>query len=152
MTTTPGTRLEDAVVVERWVKASPEKVYRYLTDSVDWARWQGIDATIEATPGGIFRIQMANGMQARGQFVELDPDRRVMFTWGWVDYPGCPPGSSTVELDLMPEDDRTLIRLVHRGLAPDERPLHTMGWSHHLPRLVSVVEGGDPGPDPGPGG
>ena len=75
-----------------------------------------------------------------------------MFTWGWVDYPGCPPGSSTVELDLMPEDDRTLIRLVHRGLAPDERPLHTMGWSHHLPRLVSVVEGGDPGPDPGPGG
>ena len=52
--------------MERWVKASPEKVYRYLTDSVDWARWQGIDATIEATPGGIFRIQMANGMQARG--------------------------------------------------------------------------------------
>jgi uncharacterized protein YndB with AHSA1/START domain len=142
---------QDAIVIERKVAAPPAKVYRFLTESVAWAKWQGVDATIEATPGGIFRMQMANGMLARGQFVDLVPDERVVFTWGWVDYPGCPPGSSTVEIDLITDDEGTLIRLVHRGLAPEERPIHTMGWNHHADRLALIVDGGDPGPDPGPG-
>ena len=141
----------EAIVIERRVAAPPAKVFTYLTDSVGWAKWQGIDATIEATPGGIFRMQMGNGMLARGQFVEVVPDTRVVFTWGWVDYPGVPPGSSTVEVDLIPDDDTTLIRLTHRGLAPDERPIHTMGWEHHASRLALLADGGDPGPDPGPG-
>ena len=141
----------DAIVIERRVSAPPAKVYRYLTDSVGWTKWQGVDATIDAAPGGIFRMQMANGMLARGQFVDLVPDERVVFTWGWVDYPGCPPGSSTVEVDLICDEDATVIRLTHRGLAADERPIHTMGWNHHATRLAIVADGGDPGPDPGPG-
>lgn len=141
----------DTIVIERRVAALPSKVYRYLTDSVAWTRWQGVEATIDASPGGIFRMQMANGMLARGQFVDLVPDERVVFTWGWVDYPGVPPGSSTVEVDLIREDEQTLIRLTHRGLAPEEQPIHSMGWNHHADRLALVADGGDPGPDPGPG-
>jgi hypothetical protein len=59
-----------------------------------------------------------------------------------------PPGSSTVEVDLEAHPDGTLVRLVHRDLAPAVRPLHADGWSRFLPRLAEVVAGGDPAPYP----
>jgi hypothetical protein len=71
-------------------------------------------------------------------------------SWG-VSRVGHPPGSSVVEIDLIPATDGTLVRLTHRQLPPEETDLHEVGWSHYLDRLVSVAEGGDPGPDPGPG-
>ena len=97
--------MSDEIVVERHVHAPPHEVYRYLTESAYWARWQGVDATIEATPGGVFRMAMGSGLTARGQFVEFEPDRRVVFTWGWVDHPGVPPGSTSVEIELVPVAD-----------------------------------------------
>lgn len=144
--------MSTAIVVERRIKARPAAVYGYFTDSGLWARWQGLDATVDARPGGIFRLAMSNGMTARGEFVLLDPHRRVVFTWGWIDHPGVPPGSSTVEVDLIAEGDHTLVRLTHTGLPPEELPLHRVGWEHYLPRLASAAEGIDPGPDTGPDG
>lgn len=144
MTTSPD------LVVERWVAATPERVYRYLTDSERWVLWQGVEGSHDPRPGGLFRLSMANGMTARGQFVSLDPDRRVVFTWGWVDHPGLPPGSTTVEIELVPADDGTLIRLTHHDLPAAEHPAHLIGWQHYLPRLATVSLGDDPGPDSGP--
>jgi uncharacterized protein YndB with AHSA1/START domain len=94
---------------------------------------------------------MGNGMNARGQFVELVPDKRVVFTWGWVDRPGIPPGSTTVEIDLNEIPEGTLLVLTHRDVPIDEAILHETGWTHYLPRLATVAGGGDPGPDTGPG-
>lgn len=138
------------VVVERMIAAPPSVVYGYLTESVKWARWQGLDATLHPVPGGIFALAMPNGTRARGQFVDLVPDQRVVFTWGWIDHPGMPPGTSTVEIDLIADGDNTLVRLTHHGLPPDEVPVHMLGWNHYLTRLAQVSRGIDPGPDTGP--
>jgi uncharacterized protein YndB with AHSA1/START domain len=135
------------IVRERHVKAHPAQVYRYLTDSVRWAMWQGVDARIEARPGGMFLMRMADGSTARGEFVELVPDMRVVFTWGWIDHPGVPPGSSTVSVELIPLGDDTLVRLTHDGLPDDEVGIHTEGWDRYLPRLAYAAEGYEPGPD-----
>jgi uncharacterized protein YndB with AHSA1/START domain len=137
--------------VERRIAAQPSDVYSYLTDSVRWARWQGDSAEIEAVPGGIFRMVMPNGTTAEGRFVSLVPDAHVVFTWGWHGSPTVPPGSSTVEIELAPDGDGTLLRLTHRGLPPEDRPIHAAGWDHYLPRLEFVAAGGDPGPDTLPG-
>lgn len=144
--------MTDPITVERRIEAPPATVFAYLTDAERWARWQGQEATIDATPGGIFRMRMGTGQTARGQFVEVVPDRRVVFTWGWIDHPGVPPGSTTVEIDLLPDGDATVVRLTHHDLPAGEVPLHRQGWDHYLPRLAAVAEGGDPGPDAGPGG
>jgi uncharacterized protein YndB with AHSA1/START domain len=95
-------------------------------------------------------MSMSNGMLASGRFVELVPHRRVVFTWGWEGHPTLPPGSSRVEIDLIPDGIGTLVRLTHRDLPPDEIAKHRSGWDHYLPRLAVAAEGGDPGPDPGP--
>ena len=47
-----GGRVTTTIKVERYVKAPPDKVYEYLTDSEGWAKWQGIGATIDSRPGG----------------------------------------------------------------------------------------------------
>ena len=137
------------IVVERRIAAPPSVVYRYFTESDLWARWQGNGADVDGDVGGIFRLSMANGMTARGQFVELVPHSRIVFTWGWVDHPGLPPGSSTVEVDLTGDDDGTVLTLTHRDLPTDEIELHTAGWNHYIPRLDTAASGGDPGPDSG---
>ena len=139
---------DDPLVVERLVAAPPDRVYRYLTEEDRWSRWQGVRAELEARPGGRFALAMGNGMHARGEFVELEQDRRVVFSWGWVGHPDLPPGSSIVEIELLARPEGTLVRLTHRGLPDTERPVHRTGWEHYLPRLATVAEGGDPGPDP----
>jgi uncharacterized protein YndB with AHSA1/START domain len=106
-----------------------------------------VDAVVEAVDGGELTIVMPNGTSASGEFVELEPDRRVVFTWGWVDHPDIPPGSTTVEIDLVEAEGGTRLRLTHRGLPPDEVPIHTAGWERYTSRLGDVAEGREPGPD-----
>jgi uncharacterized protein YndB with AHSA1/START domain len=135
------------IVLEQRIEASPSIVYRYLTEASEWKRWQGTDATVEPRPGGVFSVLMANGANARGEFVELVPDRRVVFTWGWLGYENLPPGSSTVEIELRADGDATILVLTHRGLPDDELPMQRTGWQHYLPRLALAAAGGDPGAD-----
>lgn len=129
----------EPIIVERAISAPPETVYTYLTDEAKWPLWQGTVATLDPRPGGIFALAMANGMRARGQFVELVPPHRVVFTWGWIDHPGVPPGSSTVEIDLVATADGTLLTLRHYGLPAGEVAPHTAGWEMHLPQLANIA-------------
>ena len=66
-----------------------------------FAEWMAVEAELEPWPDGAVRWRHANGDVCRGQFVELVPHRRVVFTYGWerADV-GIPPGSTTVEIDL----------------------------------------------------
>lgn len=138
----------EAVEVVRRVDASPEDVWPYLTDGSLWSRWQGCGATVEPVPGGMYRMEMADGSFASGVIVAVVPYRSITFTWGWT---GAlftlAPGSTTVEITLEPDGDHTVIRLVHRDLPDHLRPPHAEGWTRYLGRLALVVTGTDPGPD-----
>jgi uncharacterized protein YndB with AHSA1/START domain len=137
------------IVVERRIKATPRKIFEFLVESSAWAVWQGESCEIDARPGGIFKMVMPDGSTARGQFVELHPHTRVVFTWGWVDNPRVPPGSSIVTIDLEKGERGTLVRLEHRDLPDPAVPPHTEGWIYYLGRLATAATGGDPGPDTG---
>jgi uncharacterized protein YndB with AHSA1/START domain len=56
---------------------------------------------------------------AIGSYIEIDPPHRVVFTWAWEGdtTPGSKPG--LVEVTLTPDGDGTLVRLIHRGVAPE---------------------------------
>ncbi|HWD23834.1 MAG TPA: SRPBCC family protein [Acidimicrobiales bacterium] len=141
----------DEITYDRsvWIGAPREAVFEYFTDPEKLTRWMGSAAQLEPQVGGIFRVDMNGRDIARGEFVELDPPGRVVFTFGW-EAGGAPvrPGGSTVEVTLVPEGNGTSVRLVHRGLAQPLLASHAEGWDHHIDRLVIVAAGGDPGPDP----
>src|SRR4051794_16381599 len=135
------------------ISASPETVWGLLTDPEKVVKWRGLTATFDARPGGAYRYEILPGHVASGELLEIDPPRRLVYTWGWE--PGeegpnpVPPGSSTVEFELVPERGGTLVRFTHRDLPGAEAAQsHAHGWDHYLERLTIAAPGGDPGPDP----
>lgn len=138
-------------LVERrlFIDAPPARVYELLTDPALLVEWMAPVADLDAQPGGSLTWTHLNGDSVIGAFVELLPARRIVFTYGWErEDVGIPPGSTTVEIDLLPKDGGTDLRLVHRGLAGPMADAHEGGWSNYLARLAAVAEGRDPGPDP----
>jgi len=135
-------------VKELLIKAPAATIFAYLVDPAKFVLWMGTDVAIVAQPGGEFRALCGGVNPSAGTFLEVVPDQKVVFSFGW-DLPGhpIPAGSTTVEITLIPEEDGTLLRLVHRGLPDDATADHLKGWNYYLERLVVVVAGGDPGPD-----
>jgi uncharacterized protein YndB with AHSA1/START domain len=139
----------DAVEVKTRIAASPETVFDFFTDPERMTLWMGRSAELDPRPGGILRCDINDEAVARGEFVELDPPSRVVFTWGWEGEDSVTkPGTSTVEVLLEPDGDGTEVRLIHRGLpSAESAEKHGHGWRHYLDRLATAGAGGDPGPD-----
>jgi uncharacterized protein YndB with AHSA1/START domain len=110
--------------------------------------WKAKAAWLEPRPGGQFRLDVTGNNVGYGEFTVVEPPHRVAFTWGWEGSDEQPPGSSEVEITLTADGNDTVVRLVHRGLAPGHVEFNEMGWDHYLPRLQVAVAAGDPGPDP----
>lgn len=135
---------------EIWIAARPETVFPFFTDPARLIQWKGLNATLVAQAGGVYRVDINGRDIVRGEYLEVTPFRRVVFTWGWEgDGSPLPPGASTVEVDLVADGQGTLVRLRHTGLPEGAvRQQHSQGWDHYLARLLSIAEGRDPGPDP----
>lgn len=131
--------------------APPEAVFPWFTDPTKLVRWIGVSADLDPVPGGRFRFEVAPGQYCEGAYVEVDPPRRLVLTWGWREPTlRVPPGSSRVEVLLAPTaEGGTLLRLVH--VLPDDddaRLLHDDGWSRFLERLRDVASDGAAGEYP----
>lgn len=143
----PGT--SQAIEHEVRVAASPQTVFAYFTDPAKMVQWMGTEATLDPRPGGVCRVNPSGAAAMLGEFVEVDPPRRLVFTWGWeTEIYATPPQSTVVEVTLIPDGADTVVRLVHTRLRPGAAPFHRAGWEHYLPRLALVAGGTDPGCDP----
>ena len=127
--------------------ARPEQVFDYFTQPEAIVRWMGDYAVLDPRPGGEFTLDI-NGVPVRGRYLDVDPPRRLVISWGHAGSQRLPPGASTVEVTLTPEGEGTTVQIVHRGLPAPEAHRHALGWAHFLDRLASAGAGGDPGPDP----
>ena len=136
------------------IDARPATIFPFLTDPAKHLEWMGTQAELEPRPGGTYRVRVGGEHPSAGEFVEVVPNERVVFTFGW-DEPGhpIPSGTTTVAISLIPEGDKTRVRLVHTGLPEDAVSDHAAGWDHYLGRLALAATGRDAGPDqvPGPG-
>ena len=77
------------------LNAPVQEVFRHLTDPVAMVRWMGQHATLEPAPGGAFEVDI-NGVPVRGRYLEVDPPRRVVVSWGLAGSDGLPPGATRV--------------------------------------------------------
>jgi uncharacterized protein YndB with AHSA1/START domain len=140
------------LVREIVIDATPETIWPFLTEPEMHKQWMGTVVEIDPRPGGTYRVLVAGEHQSSAEFIEVVPNEKLTYTFGW-EQEGNPitPGSTIVELTLQPEGDKTRVRLVHRGLPADAVGDHEHGWTRYLDRLIVVVAGGDPGPDVIPG-
>lgn len=90
------------------IAASPETVFGYLTTNEGMTAWMGQYADLDPTPGGRFAVDIA-GYPVRGEYLRVEPPRRVVVSWGFVGSDDLPAGASTVEFRL------TRVRGGHEG-------------------------------------
>ena len=138
----------EPIVKEIYIEAAPAVVFEHLTDPAKINRWMGIGAYTDPRPGGIYSVNV-NGLDvARGEFVELVPESKVVFTWGWWQKMlAFPAGSTRVEFDLLPENKGTRTKMTHSDLPAEARDKQDPWWTHYLSRLKTACEGTLPGPD-----
>jgi uncharacterized protein YndB with AHSA1/START domain len=130
------------------IAAPPEIVFAYFTDPARMVEWFGMQATLDPRPGGACRIQTATGAVMVGSYVEVEPPRRVVFTWGFEPALFATPAeSTTVEVTLTPDGDGTVLHLAHGGIAADAEAFHRAGWAHYLARLADAARGAPPPED-----
>jgi uncharacterized protein YndB with AHSA1/START domain len=168
-------RPTETSVVEHEIRvvARPETVFAFFTDPLKMVEWMGAHATLDPRPGGVCRIvfrppdAVVDFLSAAygagrasplgpygvhtilGEFVEVKPCTRVVFTWGFeTELFAMPPQSTVVEVTLTPDGEDTIVRLAHRRLPAAAAAFHRAGWEHYLPRLATASTGADPGPDP----
>jgi uncharacterized protein YndB with AHSA1/START domain len=142
--------MSERIVIERRIAGPPEKVWQFISSPDRWLAWRGTAAQIEPISGGVHRVNIKGDGFASGEVVEVVPNERISFTWGF-ETPGhpLPAGSTLVVIDLIPDADgaSTLLRLTQERVTIASDAV-ARGWEHYLDRLVVVAEGGDPGRDP----
>jgi uncharacterized protein (TIGR03086 family) len=129
------------------VPLDPDATFDLVTQPERLRRWLAVAARVDLRAGGGFRWTVNPGHHAAGTIVDVDPGKRVMFTFGWEEDADLPPGASTVTVTLTPVDGGTEVRLVHDGLNDEQAARHAEGWNHFLGRLVDAGRDGDAGPD-----
>jgi uncharacterized protein YndB with AHSA1/START domain len=144
MTTKDAAKL--SLEIKRVINAPRERVYAAWTEPEQLKQWFGPekvqthDLIAEPRAGGRFRWDLSNPegekMTCRGEYRELEPDRKIVFTWQWDDDETWENHTSVVTVELADCEGGTEIRLRHEFL-PNEKSCegHTEGWNSVLDKL-----------------
>jgi len=128
------------------IAAPPEQTFRALAspEVVDWWVNPGVFDTTEWTGevkvGGWWRasgIARGKPYTLEGEFLEVDPPRRLVHTWHLV---GAPGGPSIVTYLLEPIPGGTRLTINHSGIvSPEQGDNTTVGWRTSLGRLAEIL-------------
>jgi uncharacterized protein YndB with AHSA1/START domain len=135
MTTFPHSVEREVVIC-----ATRATVFRFFTDAARFASWWGKGSHIDPRPGGQVRIVYPNGVVATGEVRELEPDRRIVFTYGY-DSPDKPiaPGASLVTITLDEERAGTRVKVRHDVSEEAVRDQHAPGWWFQLALFANAA-------------
>ncbi len=120
--------------------ARVDTVWGYLSTDEGWASWWGPGSSIKAVPGGAMEIVYPNGQTAGGTVLEVEPPRRIRFTWGF-DRPDAviPVDGSVVEITLDESTEGTRLRLVHHVADERAADAHRTGWRYQLGLFRTLI-------------
>jgi uncharacterized protein YndB with AHSA1/START domain len=107
--------------------------------------WETTEAEVDLRPGGVVRVVMRdphNDVEygGGGQYTEVDPPRRLAFTWIW-------DGNDTRQLIEIDFEETaagvTTVRFTHRDLWDEEAVRsHEDGWGRVFDNLERVLSAG----------
>ena len=146
MKTEAKTRLE----IRRVINAPRDRVYAAWTDPAQLKQWFGPekvrtrDLVADVRAGGAFRWDLFNPegeeMTVFGQYRELVPGKKIVFTWQFQDDEDWAGHVSVVTVELSDRDGGTELRLIHENLPSEQsRDGHNAGWNSALDKLEKFV-------------
>jgi len=153
----PAAQVPD-VVVERFIRATPQRVFEALTNPKDLERWFFTEAKTDPRPGGSYEVTWRSNSDSTkdhmraGRYLEFVPGQKLVFEWNPTSSGNdCADlrhvGPTIVTITLAAENNGTRLRLVHSGWKNDERTMvsrngHNDGWTYYIEHLGSYLTGG----------
>lgn len=142
MKTEEKTRLE----ITRLIKAPRDRVYAAWTDPAQLKQWFGPEKVrtrgiiADARAGGEFRWDLIDPegeeMTVFGEYRELVPGKKIVFTWKFEDDEDWKNHTSVVTVELSDRDGGTELKLTHEKLPSEQsRDGHNNGWNSALDKL-----------------
>jgi uncharacterized protein YndB with AHSA1/START domain len=98
-------------------------------------RWETTEATVDLRVDGVIRVVMHDPDKdvehgGGGEYTEVDPPRRLAFTWMWDRDRDKEDRRSLIEIDFEEAGDGTRVRFTHSGLLDAETVRdHEEGWN-----------------------
>jgi uncharacterized protein YndB with AHSA1/START domain len=136
--------MHDAIEQTLELEASPDAVWRALTDPAEISAWFCDETDLMPQVGNVAWFFW----EAHGRYSvrvdEVEPQRR--FVWSWVHQKGTPVGeapATRVEWTLTPRPDGGTTLLVRESgfLTAEHRGENIKGWAHELGELVAYLAG-----------
>lgn len=127
-----------------FIRASPELVFRAITDPKQLTQWLCDHAEISLKKGGSYSLGWTGGPTHTGTLVEFVPGERIAFEWSW---PGVALRGTVFSLAVEPSGDGAILRIEHRGFPRSEEWTDLYGgaewgWTYFPMNLKSVLENG----------
>ena len=148
------TQNDPVLHLQRTLHAPPERIFAAWTDPVLlmrwWAaepEWSTADAATDVRVGGRYRLSMRDAAGAvrtvAGEYLEVDPPHRLVYTWAWESEDHAVAGEVTVvTVTFVAEGAATRVVIEQRGFAGDQDLQdHDHGWRGCLDNLERRVIG-----------
>ena len=127
------------------IRAGAAEIFAKLTTADGLDAWFTHGAAVDPRPGGeiVFRCEGWGAdrvtLSDRGRVLEIEPDRRFVFTWGTA--------PTRVELGLEPDPEGTVVTVTEDGWSPDLAGVrgcleNATGWGEALTLLKFHCEHG----------
>lgn len=126
------------------INASPKQAFYAFTHASAFNEWLSDFASVIPHPDGRIYLWWNSGYFSSGEFTEVDPERRLSFTWHGRNE----LADTQVHINFEAEHGTTLIRLEHTGFGSGEAWAKIIeecrtGWEKGLENLVSIFETGE---------
>jgi len=136
--------------IKRFINAPPDRVYAAWTEPAQLKEWWGPESVrtrnfaAEVRVGGKYRWDLINQedeeMSVFGEYRELVPEKKIVFTWKWDDEEIWENRTSIVTVELSDREGGTELLLKHEQLPSEEsRDRHNEGWNSVLDRLEKFL-------------
>ena len=134
----------------RFINVPPARVYAAWTDPAQLKEWWGPkdvrtrSLTADVRVGGKYRWDLTSPqgeeMSAFGEYRELIPGKKIVFTWKWDDDEAWQHRTSIVTVEFSDRGGGTELFFKHDQLPSQEsRDRHNEGWNSILDRLEKFL-------------
>ena len=140
----------EALYIERAFEAPAQAVFDAWTSEEVMRRWfygqpgwETPAAKVDLRLGGAISVGMRDPQKGvkhggGGRYTEIDPPRRLAFTWGWDN--DDESRETLIELDFEEVDGVTTVHFTHSNLRDEESVRsHEGGWTTCLDNLERVL-------------
>ncbi len=136
--------------IQRMFAAPASRIFAAWTTPDVLKRWawgslgRDVEAAVDLRVGGGYEITMKSpdgeAWRFAGKYLEIDPDRRLVYTLRWDAPMGYEIGEERVTVEFSDRGRETLVTFLHEGvLGRVATQTHEKGWNNTFDMLANVL-------------